>query len=102
VFHGVNMNGTIATRKTKDGQTRYRAQIKINRAGIKFTESRTFSKRSLASEWLEQRTAEIERNPDILGSGSMLVLCVCHADEQSISTMDVVILANAGIQCVST
>lgn len=61
------MNGTITTRKTKDGQIRYRAQIKIDRAGLgKFTESRTFSKRSLASEWLRQRTAEIERNPDIL------------------------------------
>lgn len=61
------MNGTITTRKTKDGQVRYRAQIKIDRAGLgKFTESRTFSKRSLASEWLRQRTAEIERNPDIL------------------------------------
>lgn len=61
------MNGTITTRKTKDGQVRYRAQIKIDRAGLgKFTESRTFSKRSLASEWLRQRTAEIERNPEIL------------------------------------
>jgi len=61
------MRGTITNRKTKDGQIRYRARIKIDREGLgKFTESRTFSKKSLASEWLRQRTAEIERDPNIL------------------------------------
>ncbi len=61
------MRGTITTRKTKDGQIKYRVQVRIDREGLgKFTESRTFSKKSLASEWLRQRTAEIERDPNIL------------------------------------
>lgn len=61
------MRGTITTRKLKDGEVRYRAQIRLNREGLgKFTESRTFSKKSLAAEWLRQRTADIERNPEIL------------------------------------
>lgn len=60
------MQGTITPRKTKDGQTRYRAQLRIDRDGIKFNESRTFSKKGLASEWLRQRIAEIERNPSVL------------------------------------
>jgi hypothetical protein len=50
---GANMQGTITTRKTKDGQIRYRAQLRIDRDGVKFNESRTFSKKGLASEWCQ-------------------------------------------------
>lgn len=61
------MRGTITTRKTKDGQVRYRAQIRMDNDTVgKFAESRTFSKKSIASEWLRQRIAEIERDPDCI------------------------------------
>lgn len=60
------MQGTITPRTTKDGKTRYRAQIRINRDGIKFHESRTFSKESLAKAWLRQKLVDIERDPSIL------------------------------------
>lgn len=58
--------GTITERKTKNGQTRYRAAIRINKNGNKHSESRTFSKRSLAENWLKKREATIELNPDII------------------------------------
>ncbi len=58
--------GTITERKTKDGKTRYRAAIRINKDGFKYSESRTFSKRNLAQAWLTKREAEIELNPDVL------------------------------------
>lgn len=58
--------GTVVERKDADGNKRYRAQIRINKQGIKHTESRTFSKKSLAQEWIKRREAEIERDPSIL------------------------------------
>lgn len=59
--------GTIAQRKTKDGTPRYRAVIRIDRDGYPpFSQSKTFSKRSLAAAWIKKREAEIEANPDIM------------------------------------
>lgn len=58
--------GTITERQTKDGRTRYRAAIRINKDGTKYSESRTFSKRNLAEAWLKKREAEIEINPESL------------------------------------
>ncbi|STY99862.1 Uncharacterised protein [Moraxella lacunata] len=58
--------GTITERKTKDGKTRYRVAIRINKDGVKYSESRTFSKKNLAESWLKKREAEIELNPDSL------------------------------------
>lgn len=59
--------GTITKRKNKDGTVRFRGVIRINREGYPpFTQSRTFSKKSLADAWIKKREAEIERNPDIL------------------------------------
>lgn len=58
--------GTIVERKSAKGEVRYRAQIRINKQDINHTESRTFSKKSLAQEWIKRREAEIERDPSIL------------------------------------
>lgn len=54
--------GTIVPRPQKDGTTRYRAQVRIMRAGkIIHNESRTFSKQPLAKAWLAKREAELEK-----------------------------------------
>jgi integrase len=59
--------GTVTKRVIKDGTIRYRAQIRITREGLPpFAESRTFSKISLANEWIKRREADIEINPAIL------------------------------------
>lgn len=59
--------GTIAERKTADGKTRYRAQIRITRKGLPpFIKTRTFHKESLAKEWIKRFEAEILINPAIL------------------------------------
>lgn len=61
--------GTIVKRINPSGEVVYRAQIKISRQGYpKFSESKTFSKKSLAKAWLKKREAEIEANPDIMWS----------------------------------
>lgn len=54
--------GTIVPRPQKDGTTRYRAQVRIMRAGkIIHNESRTFSKQALAKAWITKREAELEK-----------------------------------------
>lgn len=58
--------GAISERQTTSGKTRYRAVIRINKGGVKYSESKTFSKRNLAESWLKKREAEIELNPDII------------------------------------
>lgn len=55
---------TITQHVTKNGAIRHRAIIRINTSGIKHTESKTFSKRSLAEAWAKKREAEIELNPN--------------------------------------
>ena len=59
--------GTITKRTNPSGEVVYRAQIRIKKADIPaFSESKTFTKKALATEWLKRREAEIEANPDIL------------------------------------
>lgn len=59
--------GTITKRITSTGEVRYRAQVRIKRKGLPdFTESKTFSKKSLASEWVKKRESEFERDPEAL------------------------------------
>lgn len=58
--------GTIVERTDSNGDKRFRAQIRINKESLKHNESRTFSKKSLAQEWIKRREAEIERDPTIL------------------------------------
>lgn len=47
--------GTISERKQKDGQVRYRAEIRMNKDGIKFSQSKIFSNKTLAKNWLKKR-----------------------------------------------
>lgn len=57
--------GTITKRQLKDGSFSYRAQVRARRPGFPvFNQSRTFSKKSLADEWVKRTEAEIERNPE--------------------------------------
>ena len=57
--------GTITKRITSKGEIRYRAQVRIKRVGLAdFTESRTFSKKSLATEWIKKRESEFEADPE--------------------------------------
>lgn len=59
--------GTITKRTNPSGAVVYRAQIRIKKADAPaFSESKTFTKKALAVEWLKRREAEIEANPDIL------------------------------------
>ncbi|AXI01443.1 site-specific integrase [Aquirhabdus parva] len=59
--------GSVIPRKNAKGETRYTAQIRIKREGLQpYSESRTFSKKSLATTWLSKREAEIELDPSIL------------------------------------
>lgn len=61
----VQIMGTITKRVTSTGETRYRAQVRIKRNGFAdFTESRTFSKKSLASDWVKKREYEFETDPN--------------------------------------
>lgn len=54
--------GTIIPRLRQDGTTRYRAQIRIKRDGeIIHNESRTFSKKAMATAWMAAREAELEQ-----------------------------------------
>lgn len=58
--------GTISQRKLTDGTIRYRAEIRINRQGVIYKESKTFATMRTASNWLKKREAEIEDNPEII------------------------------------
>lgn len=59
--------GTIVKRTTTTGEVRYRAQIRVKREGYPdFSESRTFSRKTLAQEWIKRRELEIERDESIL------------------------------------
>ncbi|MCG7871848.1 MAG: site-specific integrase [Candidatus Thiodiazotropha lotti] len=53
---------TITKRHSKKKGTRYTAQIRITRDGRSHTESKTFSKFSLAKEWASRRESELD-NP---------------------------------------
>lgn len=61
-----NIMGTISERKQKDGTIRYRAEIRINKDGTKFSESKTFSNKALAKNWLKKRELELELDPQLL------------------------------------
>ena len=54
---------TITKRVTSTGEIRYRALLQIRREEVNYTESRTFSKKSLAEAWLKKREVELEANP---------------------------------------
>jgi len=57
--------GTVTKRTQTDGSIRYRAQVRVKREGYPtFNASKTFSKKSLADEWIKRTEAEIEINPE--------------------------------------
>ncbi|KGH17061.1 hypothetical protein P608_05820 [Comamonas thiooxydans] len=59
-FHGA-LIGTIAQRRNADGVILFRAQIRLKEGGeLTLSESKTFTRRALAQEWLRRREAEIE------------------------------------------
>lgn len=54
--------GTIVSRRRKDGSIGYTAQIRVQRDGKPVhTESQTFSRRQLATEWLRRRESELDQ-----------------------------------------
>ncbi len=58
--------GTVTKRITSKGEVRFRALIQVRKQDVNFTESKTFSKKTLAETWIKKREAEIELNPGIL------------------------------------
>lgn len=57
--------GTVTKRQLKDGTIRYRAQVRIQKENYPiYKVSKTFSKKSLADEWIKKTEAEIELNPE--------------------------------------
>jgi len=68
--------GTIVARKNAKGETRYRAQVRVMRAGERMrAESKTFSRRSLAKEWIRRRETELEATGDVeLAAGADMSL----------------------------
>lgn len=61
--------GTISERVLRTGVTKYRAQVRVKRKDLpNFTESKTFSKRSLAEAWVKKREYELEINPELLNA----------------------------------
>lgn len=75
--------GTISKRKSKNGDIRYRASIRINREGYPpYSESKTFSRQALAATWLKKRESEIELNPDILLGRESKSMRLCDAIER--------------------
>ncbi|MCK7581034.1 MAG: hypothetical protein MZV65_39055 [Chromatiales bacterium] len=55
---------TIVARKRSDGTTAYTAQIRLKRDGILIhSESKTFTKRSIAKAWATEREEQIKRDP---------------------------------------
>lgn len=59
--------GSITQRKLKNGNIRYRAEIRINRKESPvYKESKTFDSKKIAMNWIVKRESEIEENPEIL------------------------------------
>lgn len=68
--------GTIVSRRRKDGSLGYTAQIRIHRQGkCIHSESETFDRRQLATEWMRRREAELDQQRargEPLGKGATL------------------------------
>lgn len=67
--------GTIVSRRRKDGPLGYTAQIRIHRQGkCIHSESETFDRRQLATEWMRRREAELDQQRargEPLGKGAI-------------------------------
>lgn len=58
---------TFRQRVKKDGSTSHTAYIRIKRGSLEYTESRTFTKDSLAKSWARRRESELESD-DVLAA----------------------------------
>lgn len=57
--------GSITKRTAKNGKVSYVATVRQSRQGNNFSQSKTFSKESLAKEWIRKIEAELELNGNI-------------------------------------
>lgn len=57
--------GSITKRTAKNGKVSYVATVRQNRQGNNFSQSKTFSKESLAKEWIRKIEAELELGGNI-------------------------------------
>lgn len=57
--------GTITKRTAKNGKVSFVATVRQKRHGNAFSQSKTFSKESLAKEWIKKTEAELELNGNI-------------------------------------
>lgn len=76
--------GSIAKRTTKDGRTRYVATVRQSRKGNHFSQSKAFSKESLAREWIRKLEAELELNGNIAkkqNNDTLATLILRYRDE---------------------
>lgn len=73
--------GTLTKRTNPSGSIVYRAQVRIKKEGCPaFSESRTFSKKALAVEWMKRREAELELHPELLFNRKKKKLCPILAE----------------------
>lgn len=77
-IQGCNM-GSVTKRTTSKGEIRYRALIQIRKQDIDYSESKTFSKKSLAEAWLKKRELELELNPEIITGEEVIELTFLDA-----------------------
>ncbi|WP_080945982.1 hypothetical protein [Moraxella bovoculi] len=76
--------GSIVKRTTKDGRTRYVATVRQSRKGNHFSQSKAFSKESLAKEWIRKIEAELELNGNIAkkqNNDTLATLILRYRDE---------------------
>ncbi|EOE6707667.1 tyrosine-type recombinase/integrase [Acinetobacter baumannii] len=71
--------GSVTKRTTSKGEIRYRALIQIRKQDIDYSESKTFSKKSLAEAWLKKRELELELNPEIITGEEVIELTFLDA-----------------------
>lgn len=65
--------GSIRSRSLADGTIRFRAEIRINRKDYpEYKESKTFSSRRIAENWLYKREKELNNNPALLSGKNFL------------------------------
>ncbi|MFW1952026.1 tyrosine-type recombinase/integrase [Acinetobacter beijerinckii] len=65
--------GSIRSRSLADGTIRFRAEIRINRKDYpEYKESKTFSSRRIAENWLYKREKELNNNPTLLSGKNFL------------------------------
>lgn len=71
--------GSVTKRTTSKGEIRYRALIQIRKQDVDYSESKTFSKKSLAEAWLKKRELELELNPEIITGEEVIELTFLDA-----------------------